>query len=106
MNGQPRPADMPQHYEMVHIPVQDRGGPQAAEVRDLQPQWPTRKTELGGGVHHHSQGRALQRNRIFATQGVEVAVSSVIGRDHRQAGEPTFGGGRLMDFRQMAASAE
>src|SRR5262245_52106096 len=51
VNGETQPPDTLQHDEMVHIPMQDRGDAQVAQMRDLQPQRPSRKTELCCGVH-------------------------------------------------------
>ena len=60
VNGEPGPADLAQDHEMVHVPVQNRGGSQVAQVSDLQPQRTSRKTELGRDVHYRPECRALQ----------------------------------------------
>src|SRR4051794_20640895 len=98
MNGKTRPADMLQNYEMVHIPMQNRGEPQAAQMFNLQPERPTRETKLGCSVHYSSERRAFKRDGMLPTQRVEIAVSSMIRGYHRQASKPAFARGRLANF--------
>ena len=68
VNGQTRAADLLENHEMVHVPVQDSGGFQAAQLLHLQPQRPPREPQLGGDVHYYGKGGALQRYGVFPAE--------------------------------------
>src|SRR5215469_9812259 len=91
---------------MIHVPMQDCGSPEVAQVFDFEAERPPGEAELGCGLHHHGECGAFQRNRIFSTQRIEITLATVIGGDHRETGEAALAGGRLTDFREAAEPAK
>ena len=63
--------------------------PSAAE---LDAQRARREAELVGDAHQAAQRGAGEREREALAQAVQIDVVPVVARDHRDAGEPAFGG--------------
>jgi hypothetical protein len=106
MNRDPSAADASEHDEVSEVPMQDAWEAQPAKIFDLQSDRPRGELESTGKIDDRGERRSLCGYREPAPQCRNVDALPVVGRDHREAGEPTLGGLGLQQSRQTSAEAQ
>src|SRR3954471_3360203 len=84
-------VDRLQNHEVTHVPVKNGRQPELAQVLQFVPERPSEKMDVARDLDESAKRDAVERGRITTPQGIQVNAMAVIGRDHGQAGEATFG---------------
>ena len=89
---------------MVHVPMQDRRQTELAQMGEFDAQRPACQLQMTRRLDQAPEGHTLQRHRVPPPQRVQIDAVPEIRRDHRQAGQPAFGGLGLQHDGQPGAS--
>ena len=70
--------------------MQNRGQAQLGQMLKFEAQWSSNEFKVIGHLHKRPQGYAVKRHRITATQRIQVNSVTVVGCNHRKAGQAAF----------------
>src|SRR3569623_2105700 len=99
-------AQIDEHHEVLHVPMQDRGADPPRERSDLEPPRPRREMQLPGALHQLREARAFRGDRVAAAQRREIDCMAVKACDHRDTGKAALRRLGLQDLRRARAAAE
>lgn len=91
---------------MVEIPMQNGGQSQLGQFLQFHANRPGREVQRFGVAHQDGNRCAFQRNRESTAQLGQINVQAMRCADHREAGQPAFGGFGLEDRAQAHCGVE
>src|SRR3954452_2045809 len=99
-------GDRLENDEVGHVPVQDSGKLELAQMLQLEPERSAEKMQMARHLNEGAQRDAIERGRVATSQGVQIKLVAVVGGHHGQAGKATFGRFRLPNDGQLFPGRE
>ena len=100
------PLDLDEHDEVVQVPMQDGGKPEAAQRFELQPQRTGAQVQRRGDLDQAGQSGALERHRVAAAQRGQIGPMTVVACHHGETRQAAFGCFGLQNDRRSPPAGE
>jgi hypothetical protein len=98
--------NLPEHHEVIKVPVQHTRQLQLTQRTQFNAQCPAAKPELRGHADQLLEVHAFHRRRKALTQRKKVAVLSMVTGNHGHARQTAFSGFGLQHHRQFGSNPE